>query len=188
MTISNMKKHDVKVSFSFHGVVKISAKTGRDAVRMVDTDFGMNIGDLTTGCLDTEIIDWNFDMMATKVIDAATSASKIPEKTVGYLATILERFGVYESTSTVFLDSDDEKYLKEYTKIFRGSDDDDWDEEYEGYWFDGNLVFLPQIIRGLTQSERDLWETAQALESPFFQNMEKEVTALEAWDRLNRDL
>jgi hypothetical protein len=189
MTSSIMTTHDVKVRFSFHGVVKVTAKTMQEAVEIVDTNFGMNIGDITTGCFDDEIIDWDFDMIVTKFIDAVTYASNMPEKPiVGYLSSILERFGEYESTTTVFLESKDPEFLKRYARDFRGSDEDDWDAEYEGYWFDGNLVFLPSIIRGITQHEQDIWSIGKALESEFSANILDLPDMREAWDRCNRDI
>lgn len=123
------------------------------------------------------------------IMRAVTFALCMPEKPiVGYLASILERFGEYESTTTVFLESKDPEFLKRYTRDFRGADEDDWDAEYEGYWFDGNLVFLPSIIRGITQYEQDIWSIGKALESEFSANILDLPDMREAWDRCNRDI
>lgn len=84
-------------------------------------------------------------------------------KIVKWLCQHREVFGGYETSSIVMLDSVDPADLKRFAQNARSSEDDDWDEASGGYWFDGNMSMVPNVWRGLTQEEVDLWYKAQRL-------------------------
>ena len=60
-----------------------------------------------------------------------------------YIGEITERNGEFEyNTKYLFATySDPEEYSNDVAMEWRGSDKDDWDEDHEGYWCDGTLIF-----------------------------------------------
>jgi len=86
------------------------------------------------------------------------------KKIVAYLGEIEERHGEVEFSNTVLLEDNTDDYLKQYTKEWYGSDDDDFDEDDGGFWLTtGGMVFLAGVHRGLTQEEVDLYHQAEQL-------------------------
>ena len=60
-----------------------------------------------------------------------------------YLGKILERNGDFEYTSDYLFttDGDPQQYAEAQAKEWRGSTDDDWDEDQDGWWCDSTLIF-----------------------------------------------
>lgn len=77
-----------------------------------------------------------------------------------------QRFGDYEFLDTEFVkldaNTDLEQFKHAYAKDARGSRTDDWEEDYNGYWFDGNLSFLPDL-KEISKEAFDLGIAAQKL-------------------------
>jgi hypothetical protein len=65
-------------------------------------------------------------------------------RTKYYVVKTTERYGDYEtedvSLATIDSGVDLEEWADKFCMEQRGSDKDDWDEDLQGYWFDGNLV------------------------------------------------
>lgn len=60
-----------------------------------------------------------------------------------YIGKILERNGEFEYTSDYLFqtEGDPHEYAKTQAMEWRGSSEDDWDEDHEGWWCDCTLVF-----------------------------------------------
>ena len=60
-----------------------------------------------------------------------------------YIAEITERNGEFGyNTKYLFAtDGKPDEYSNNVAMEWRGSDKDDWDEDLEGYWCDGTLIF-----------------------------------------------
>lgn len=71
-----------------------------------------------------------------------------------YIGKILERNGDFEYTSDYLFqtEGDPHEYADDQAKEWRGSDDDDWDDDHEGWWCDHTLIFN-EGFREVTESE-----------------------------------
>lgn len=60
-----------------------------------------------------------------------------------YIGKIEERNGDFEYTSEYVFqtEGDPDEYTKKHAMEWRGSDEDDWDENRQGYWADCTMVF-----------------------------------------------
>ena len=89
------------------------------------------------------------------------------DKIVANFATMTTRYGDFEETNALIIEHTSEEELHTLAREERGSDESDWDEDMGGYWFDGYMVFLPVIHRGITQEEVDLFNQANNLKYSF---------------------
>ena len=83
-----------------------------------------------------------------------------------YIATIKERIGDYEHTSTILLDDTSDETLHRIAREERSSNPDDWDEDMNAYWFGDGVVFLPEVIRPISDDEKEIFLAAQQLTYP----------------------
>ena len=60
-----------------------------------------------------------------------------------YIAEITERNGEFEyNTKYLFATyCEPNEYTNNVAMEWRGGDEDDWDEDHMGYWYDGSLIF-----------------------------------------------
>ena len=60
-----------------------------------------------------------------------------------YIGKVLERNGDFEYTDTYLFKTkgDPYKFTKKIAMEWRGSGEDDWDEDQDGWWCDCTLVF-----------------------------------------------
>ena len=90
------------------------------------------------------------------------------EKQNTYIAKIKERIGDYEYTSTILLDDSTEETLHRIARGARDSKPDDWDKDMNAYWFGDGVVFLPEVIRSISDDEKELFLAAKALAQPLY--------------------
>lgn len=60
-----MKRYKIKTKFIFEGTFEVLADSKKDAIRTVNEDCGLSIGEVHT-TNDYQVKDWNFDMTPEK--------------------------------------------------------------------------------------------------------------------------
>ena len=70
-----------------------------------------------------------------------------------YILNIVTHYGEYEQGSKVISNSVSKDNLRYIAMNERGSQEEEYDAEMKGYWFDGCFVSLPTIEKELTAAE-----------------------------------
>lgn len=79
-----------------------------------------------------------------------------------YLLMLGERYGEYEADHNFMMKIDDdlgseEKQLHFMGREWRGGCSDSWDSNMGGYWFDGNMSYIPAVCGYLTPEEVEVY-------------------------------